>query len=276
MILDFEKWQGTGNDFIMIDNWDQKTVLTPENIQRLCNRNFGIGADAVILVEQSKKATAKMNYYNSDGTPAETCGNGIRCTASFVKQYGYAKGESFSIENPNGSIAEILFLSENPLKVRVNFGSPSVKGGKDFPENFLGKEIIIKGQKISLWCVSTENPHVGIFVENVKKFPVEILGPQIECHSLFPNRINVEFIEVLSEKEARVRVWERGVGETLACGSAAVAVGVIGILSKKFTNKEPITIHLPGGDLEIFWDQEKNTVFKTGEAEKVFSGKIEL
>ena len=276
MIFSFEKWQGTGNDFIVIDNWEQKIFLTPQDIQKLCNRHFGIGADAVILVEQSKKADVKMNYYNADGTPAETCGNGIRCTVAFIKEHGYAKGNSFSIENPNGSIAQTFLLSENPWKIRVNLGSPFVAGGKDFPENFLGKEIEVNEHKISLWCVSVGNPHVGTFVKNVKEFPVEIFGPKLEHLQLFPNRINVEFIEVLSEKEARVRVWERGVGETLACGSGAAAVAVMGILSKKLTSEVPLLIHLPGGELEIFWDQEKNALLKTGEAQKVFSGKIEL
>jgi len=272
--MKFEKWHGAGNDFVMIDNFDGEHFLPPEKIRKICDRRFGVGADAVIFVEKSKIADAKMNYWNADGTPAETCGNGLRATAGFLRAKKYLLKNHFFLENPAGKSEPVEILRENPFEIRVSLGAPAFDS-PDFREKWAGDEIEIDGKKMKIWTVSMGNPHAVQFVENVDAAPVLTIGPKIERHPNFPNRANAEFLEIVSEKEGKLRVFERGCGETFACGSGAAAAAVAGILAGKFAKNAEILLHLRGGDLRLFWDREKNLVFKIGPAEKVFSGKIE-
>lgn len=268
-MLSFEKWQATGNTFLFIENWEKNTSLSPEKIQRFCHPSFGVGADSVIFFEPSEKADCKMNYFNADGTQAETCGNGLRATFAFGKKYGFLKENIHTIENPNGRVDTVEKVGEN---YRVCLGAPSWKNTPDFPDNFLGEEI----EEKKWWCISMGNPHAVSFVKDTENCNFEYLGKTLEKHSLFPHRINVEFVHPLSDTEANFRVWERGVQETLACGSGAAAATVAGTLAGKFAKNAEILLHLKGGDLLMLWDQEKNVVFKTGPAKEVFSGEIAL
>lgn len=265
--MHFEKWQGTGNDFIFFDNWKREIEFTPKQIQKLCDRHFGIGADAVILFEPSKTADAKMNYYNADGYPAETCGNGLRATLAYGKEHGYLKGDMATVENPNGRIDRIT--EENELYT-VNLGKPSFTS-PDFPADAWEKEY--RGNVIH--CVSMGNPHCILFVEDIETTPVETLGPQLETDPLFPNRTNVEFVQQLGPKEFRVRVWERGVGETLACGSGMSAVAAMLVRKGIAQEGEEILIHVRGGDLWLTQDADGN-MLKKGPAERSFVGEVEL
>ncbi len=276
MKLVFEKWHGAGNDFIFIDNWQQKIQLTAEQVKRLCHRQFGVGADAVILFEPSAVADCHMNYINADGTVAETCGNGLRCSAAFGLRHQYVTGASVSIENPSGKVDTAEILSDSPWQIRINMGAAKLNGLPDFPDDHLNRAIDIDGETIELWCVSMGNPHAVQFVDAVQTAPVVTQGEKIEHHALFPNRINAEYVEVLSRTEANIRVWERGCGETLACGSGAAAATVAGVLAGRFEPNTDITMHLPGGDLILRWDQVQNVIYKTGPAEQVFGGVIEL
>lgn len=276
MNLSFEKWHGTQNDFVFLNNWEDTFSLPAEQIQSLCHRRLGVGADAVIFFSPSEKADAKMNYFNADGSYAESCGNGLRATAAYGKKHGYFSGDTVTIENPNGRVDDIEILSEDPWDICVNLGAPKTSGLSDFPDGFLGKMLDVDDSKIQIWCVSMGNPHAVQFVESIADAPVTTMGPFIENHSLFPNRINAEFIEIISPTEANMRVWERGSGETLACGTGAAASVVAGTLAGKFPPNEEVLLHLRGGDLKIKWDQEKNEVLKTGMAEFVFGGEFEI
>ena len=275
MQVSFEKWHGAGNDFIIIDNWDLCRTITPEQVQHLCDRHFGIGADAVILFEPSDKAECKMNYINADGTPAETCGNGVRCTAAFGLLH-HLQGDTVRIENPGGEVETAIVIGRAPWQIRVEQGSPRTAGVPDFPDDHLGKPLEIDGTALEVWCVSMGNPHAVQFVDAVADAPVLTQGRAIEHHELFPNRINAEYVEVLSPTEANFRVWERGCGETLACGSGAAAATVAGVLAGKFQADTDITMHLPGGDLIMRWDRVTDRVYKTGPAQMVYSGEIKL
>ncbi len=276
MNIVFEKWHGAGNDFIFIDNWQKSIILSPEQIQQLCHRQFGIGADAVILFEPSDTADCKMNYINADGTVAETCGNGLRCAAAFGLQHGHLSGEFVSIENPSSKVDTAEILTDSPWWIRINMGASQIRGVDDFPNDFLGKTIEVDDKNVEVWCVSMGNPHAVQFVSSTKEAPVLTQGAKIEHHNLFPNRINAEYLEVLSSTEANLRVWERGCGETLACGSGAAAATVAGVLAGKFLPNTDIVMHLPGGDLTMQWNQAENIVFKTGPAEFVYHGAIVL
>lgn len=276
MKIAFEKWHGTGNDFVFLNNWENALSPDPEQIKKICHRQFGIGADAVIYFEKSDRADCKMNYFNADGTPAETCGNGLRCTAAFGIGHKYLSGKTITIENPTGKVDTAEVVSDSPWQIRVNMGAPKTKGLPDFPDDFLGQEIDVEGSPVRVWCVSMGNPHAVQFVDSVKNAPVLTQGGKIEHHRLFPNRINAEYIEVISPTEANFRVWERGVGETLACGSGAAAATVAGTLAGKFAPNSEITMHLPGGDLVLKWDQQQNAVYKAGPAEFVYKGEMNL
>lgn len=276
MKIAFEKWHGTGNDFVFLNNWENALSPDPEQIKKICHRQFGIGADAVIYFEKSERADCKMNYFNADGSFSETCGNGLRCTAAYGLKHKFVPSHQVKIENPGGTIDIADVLSDSPWQIRVNMGSPKTKGLPDFPDDFLGKIVDVDGTEVKVWCVSMGNPHAVQFVDSVKNAPVLTQGSKIEYHKLFPNRINAEYVEVLSPTEANFRVWERGCGETLACGSGAAAAAVAGTLAGRFSPNAEILMHLPGGDLVLRWNQQKNAVYKTGSAQFVFAGEVEL
>ncbi|MCX6752542.1 MAG: diaminopimelate epimerase [Candidatus Nomurabacteria bacterium] len=273
-MIEFYKYHGAGNDFIMIDNREGHFgVPEAEKVKLLCDRHFGIGGDGVILLESSKKADSAgspqadcfMNYYNADGTLAEMCGNGVRCTAKFFLEQTKAKLKELQIDTRAG-IKEIT--CNNNGSFSVNMGAP-VFSHADFPNSPLVLE------NIEFSFVSMGNPHAVGFVKNVSDIDISQVGPKIENNSHFPNKINVEFVEKVSDNYFKVKVWERGCGATLACGTGACAVYAIlkNRVRQDLTQKE-ITLEFPGGKLYLS-ENEKGEIILRGEAQFVFKGEIE-
>jgi diaminopimelate epimerase len=264
MNIFFTKMHGLGNDFIVIDNFNGRIKLKKEDIMLLCDRNKGIGADGLILIESStKKADCFMNYYNADGSEAEMCGNGIRCVAKFLKNDYLKKKETFEIETRFG-VKKITI--ENDGTFSVNMGKP-IFDHPDFPD----KNIFLEGLELNF--VSMGNPHAVAFIESLADFDLKILGSAIENNPKFPNKINVELVEKIDNKKFKVLVWERGCGATLACGTGACAV--YAIIQKQENKKEEIIIELPGGELFISKNKEGEIIMR-GEAKSVYSGEINI
>ncbi|MDO8660011.1 MAG: diaminopimelate epimerase [Candidatus Parcubacteria bacterium] len=274
MNIGFTKMHGLGNDFIVIENMNGRIVLSAKQVVLLCDRHKGIGADGVILVEKSDNADAFMNYYNSDGTVAEMCGNGVRCVAKFLKDEIKKEETNFKIETRAG-IKEIKYKDDGTFS--VNMGKPVFEHA-DFPE----KSLELEGLKLDF--VSMGNPHAVAFVENLDDFILQSIGPLVENNKNFPNKINLEIVEKKSDNELIVKVWERGCGETLACGTGACAV--YSIMKKnpegKSTsygagkkNSEEIIINLPGGKL-FMTENKMGEIIMRGPAESVFNGLVEI
>ena len=279
--MKFTKMHGCGNDYIYVDG--TKEILTPQEkpevVRCLSDRHFGIGGDGVIFINPSREADFEMEMYNMDGSRAEMCGNGIRCVAKFVYDKGLTDKTSISVISC-GKIKYLTLSIENGKvsTVRVNMGSPILKA-KDIPvisdkEEVIGDEIEVAGETYKMTCVSMGNPHAVVFVDEVEGLPLEKMGPLFENHVRFPKRINTEFVKVLDENTVEMRVWERGTGETLACGTGACATVVACVLNG--LTKEQVTVKLLGGNLQIQWDRESNLVYMTGPATTVFEGEIEI
>lgn len=279
MKLDFVKMEGIGNDYVYIDATKNNLELTEAQIQKLSNRNFGIGSDGVILIKKSNTADFQMDMYNSDGSRSEMCGNGIRCVGKFVYDHGLTKTLTPKIETGAGILTlDMKLNSENQVElVTVDMGEP-ILDPKKIPTTFteptplLNQVITIDGKDYRFSSVSMGNPHCIIMVENAKEFPVTTVGPKIEHHSYFPKRVNVEFVHKLGKNHLFQRTWERGAGETMACGTGACAVAVASHLNG-ITDRE-VTIDLLGGKLFIRWDEKTNHVFMTGPAVETFHGSI--
>ena len=284
MKIQFTKMHGTGNDFVLINCMEQKCPsdknVLAELSKRLCDRRFGIGADQFLLLSRSKKADFKMRIFNADGSEVEMCGNGIRCLAKYIWDRKLSRKTVLDIETLAGIIkpekarnmvkvdmGEPIFEPESiPVKI-----SPLNKGGSrvgivDYP-------LKIADKTFRITCVSMGNPHAVIFIDDVLNFQVSKYGPLIETHPIFPKKTNVEFIEVLSAGEIRMRVWERGSGETLACGTGACASAAASHI-RGFTNRK-VKVHLLGGDLLVDW-AENNRIYMTGPAVAVFEGAIDI
>lgn len=277
--MKFTKMEGLGNDYVYI-NCFEETVEDPQKTAiKVSNRHFGIGSDGLILIKPSQTADFCMDMYNADGSRSEMCGNGIRCVAKYVYDYGLTDKTNISIETLAGIKYLDLQIEDGKVKtVTVNMGAPElvpakipVKSTKDILVN---EPIEVGGNQYKMTCVSMGNPHCVVFVEDTERFPLEDIGPKFENHEWFPNRINVEFIQILDRKMVNMRVWERGTGETLACGTGACASTVACILNG--LTEEEITLHLLGGDLLVRWDREENLVYMTGPASVVFDGEIQL
>ena len=279
--MKFTKMHGCGNDYIYVDG--AKEILTPQEkpevVRRLSDRHFGIGGDGVIFINPSREADFEMEMYNMDGSRAEMCGNGIRCVAKFVYDKGLTDKTSISVISC-GKIKYLTLSIENGKvsTVRVNMGSPILKA-KDIPvisdkEEVIGDEIEVAGENYKITCVSMGNPHAVVFVDEVAGLPLEKIGPLFENHVRFPKRVNTEFVKILDENTVEMRVWERGTGETLACGTGACATVVACVLNG--LTKEQVTVKLLGGNLQIQWDRESNLVYMTGPATTVFEGEIEI
>ncbi|MEM1587653.1 MAG: diaminopimelate epimerase [Candidatus Bathyarchaeia archaeon] len=275
--MKFWKMHGLGNDYIVIDDRKELIKNPEEKARKLCRRRFSIGADGLILLQNPvyNDADLKMRIFNKDGSEAEMCGNGIRCAAKFCYEAGILKKEELNIETKAGLRKVWLKIEDKKVKeVKVNMGKPIFER-KLIPVlgegTFINEEIKVGDNVFQATCVSMGNPHCVIFVNNLEKFPVRELGPKIETYPLFPNRMNVEFVEVLNKNVLKVRVWERGCGETLACGTGACASAVISNLLNK-TDKE-VLVKLKGGELKI---KVNNEVLMSGPVAKVFEGKIEL
>jgi diaminopimelate epimerase len=282
MKLKFVKMHGCGNDYIYVDC--TRNDLKDENnlAVRLSDRHFGIGADGLILIRKSDKADFKMSMYNADGSEGKMCGNGIRCVGKFVYDHGLIAKNKVSIETLSGIKTLNLTVSNGKVEsARVDMGKPVLTPEKipvlapEGATQVIG-EVLQMDEETSgeVTCISMGNPHCVIFVENVEDLNLEYLGPKFENHEVFPERVNTEFVQVLSETEIKVRVWERGSGETLACGTGACAAVVATVLNG--LTGRGVLVHLPGGDLNIEYDQANDRVFMTGPAETVFSGEIEI
>jgi diaminopimelate epimerase len=282
MKLEFSKYQGLGNDFILVDNRTQPSpLLTPEQSATLCDRHFGIGADGVIFLLPGQNGTDyTMRIYNSDGSEPEMCGNGIRCLGKFITDLEgtpLTHPRAYRIHTLAGVITPEIQLDG---QVKVDMGQPRLLA-QEIPttlssttEKVINQSLTIAGQPWLVTCVSMGNPHCITFVENVDAIALADLGPQFEHHPAFPQRTNTEFIQVISPRHLKMRVWERGAGATLACGTGACAALVAGVLTEHCGSDA--TVELPGGPLQISWSGLAQTIYMTGPAEKVFTGCLEL
>ncbi len=278
--MKFTKMQGAGNDYVYVNCFEER-VENPEQVAvRVSNRNFGIGSDGLILILPSEKADVRMRMFNADGSESEMCGNGIRCVAKYAYDHGLVAKKEITAETGAGILAlQLTTDGRNRVeKVRVNMGAPRLARPEipmlgDGPRRVVAEPLNILHTTFSITCVSMGNPHCVIFVDDVENFQVQKYGPLIENHEIFPRRTNVEFVQVISPAEVRQRTWERGAGETLACGTGASAVCVAGALNG-LTEKR-ILNHLAGGDLELEWAEDGN-VYMTGPAVEVFSGEIDI
>lgn len=275
--MNFTKMEGLGNDFIITHEIaDGMVQSVAKHASWLCDRRRGIGADGVMFVLPSRRADFRMRIFNSDASEAEMCGNGIRCFALYVKALGLTNFKRLTIETLAGEI--ITELISDKL-VKVNMGTPILDASRIPLAQGEGRvamqELAIDDKIFKFTAVSMGNPHTVIYTEEISDELVHIYGKKIETHPLFPKKTNVEFIKVISEKEIAMRVWERGCGETQACGTGACASAVSGILNK--LHGKDVAVHLPGGDLQIQWSgSETDAVYMTGPAEKVFEGNIEI
>lgn len=271
--LKFTKMQGNGNDFIVINCLEEDCPNLSALAARYSNRRFGIGFDQMLVIRPSEQADFKMEIINADGTQVEMCGNGIRCVAQYLLHHGATTKKELAIETLGGIIRPRIM---GPL-VEVDMGEPILEGPK-IPTTFEGRvvnhPIKLDSEELSITAVSMGNPHCVLFVDNVEEAPVTTLGPRLENSKLFPKRINVEFVEVLSESALKMRVWERGTGETLACGTGACASLVAAVLNGK-TGRE-VTVHLRGGELQIRWSERDNHVYMTGPGQEIYTGEINL
>jgi diaminopimelate epimerase len=270
----FVKMHGIGNDYVYIDCFHE-TVKDPETLAvRISDRHFGVGGDGLILIMPSEKADARMRMFNADGSEAQMCGNGIRCVAKYVFESGIRRQPEITVETLAGVLRLQLFAPGGPVeKVRVNMGVPRLRR-QDIPmlgdgERVVAEKLTAGDGAFAVTCVSMGNPHCVIYVDEVEKFPVTHYGPLLEHHPQFPERTNVEWIEWVNRREIRQRTWERGSGETLACGTGACAAVVASVLNGK--TERSVTVHLSGGDLEIEWGDD-NHVYMTGPAVEVFRG----
>ncbi len=278
--MKFTKMQGIGNDYVYV-NCFTETVKDPAAAARfVSDRHFGIGSDGLILIKPSKVADCMMDMYNLDGSRGAMCGNGIRCVAKYVYDYGLVQKETLTVETGAGIKTLHLTIENGKVsEVRVNMGEPILEAKKvpilSENDQVLDEPILVMGTEYRMTGVSMGNPHAVVFVEqDVKHLELEKIGPGFEQHKRFPDRVNTEFVRVIDDHTVEMRVWERGSGETLACGTGACAVAVASILNG-YTRDE-VTVRLLGGDLKIFWDRKENTVYMTGPAAVVFDGEIEL
>ncbi len=277
--MEFAKMQGCGNDYIYV-NCFKETVENPrETAIKVSDRHFGIGSDGLILIYPSKVADFKMVMYNADGSEGKMCGNGIRCVAKYVYDFGLTDKTELKIETLSGIKTLKLNIKDKKVDtVQVDMGSP-ILVPEQIPVNFEGEIMIdepvsVNGLEYHLTCVSMGNPHAVVFVDNIKILNLEKIGPDFEQHPIFPDKVNTEFIHIIDKNTIEMRVWERGSGETLACGTGACA-SVVACVWNGLTADE-VLVHLVGGDLKIKYDREKNTVLMTGPAEFVCTGEIQI
>lgn len=273
--MEFTKMQGLGNDYVYVNCFKEKIENPSEMAVKVSDRHFGIGSDGLILIKPSEVADFEMEMYNADGSRGEMCGNGIRCVAKYVYDYGLTDKTSILVETLGGIKYLDLTVEHGKVTlVKVDMGTPILKP-ELIPivakgETVIDEPIMVGGKEYHMTGVSMGNPHDVVFMDDIKNLEIEKIGPLFENHERFPNRINTEFVNVIDRHTAQMRVWERGSGETLACGTGACAVAVACILNGLTENT--VTVKLLGGDLRIEWDREKNTVYMTGPAEVSFDG----
>ena len=273
--MKFTKMEGAGNDYVYIDCFREK-VRNPEKLAgRISNRHFGVGSDGLILIQPSSKADARMVMFNPDGSRSEMCGNGIRCVAKYVYDHGIAKKKTLDIETDAGVKRLKLFIAKGVVdRVRVDMGEPQLDRAKipmkGPPGRVVNEQLTVLGRAFNVTAVNMGNPHCVAFIDDVDGFDLAKYGPAVERHPSFPRRTNAEFVEVTDRRHLKMRVWERGTGETLACGSGACAVCVAASLNGLAERK--VSVRLPGGVLAIEWRASDHRVLKTGPAREVFEG----
>lgn len=278
-MMKFTKMHGIGNDYVYV-NCFQEAVDNPGEVARkVSDRHFGIGSDGLILIKPSDVADGKMEMYNADGSQGAMCGNGIRCVAKYMYDYGITDKTSISVETKSGIKYLDLTLKDGKVDtVKVNMGSPILKASEipvvSEKEQVISEPVDVDGKEWKITCVSMGNPHAITYVDDVKSLDLEKIGPKFENHKIFPDRVNTEFVRVIDRKTVEMRVWERGAGETLACGTGACAVVVSSVLNE--LTEEEVTVKLLGGDLKIRWDREENLIYMTGSATTVFDGEIRI
>ena len=287
MILNFTKMQGCGNDYVYVNGFTEHIPQEkkPEIVQRLSDRHFGIGGDGVIFINPSTEADFEMEMYNADGSRSEMCGNGIRCVAKFVYDKGLTDNTEITIIS-GGKIKYLTLTLEKKdasdrglvKLVKVNMGNP-ILVPSEVPviaegDKAVDEPILVDGKQYRMTCVSMGNPHAVIFTEGVAQMELEKIGPKFENHERFPRRTNTEFIEIVDRNHVFMRVWERGTGETLACGTGCCATAVACVLNG-LTDDE-VTVKILGGELQIKWDRTENLVYMTGPATTVFEGQVEI
>lgn len=279
MKIEFTKMHGCGNDYVYIDGATQKIPQErkPDFVRKMSDRHFGIGGDGVIFINPSDEADFEMEMYNADGSRAQMCGNGIRCVAKFVYDKHLTDQTEITVVSA-GSVKKLkLYVTDGRVeRVRVNMGRPILKASEipvlSDEEQVLNWPVFVADRQWKMSCVSMGNPHAVIFAENVKSLNLEKIGPSFETHKRFPNRINTEFVEIIDRKTIFMRVWERGSGETLACGTGACAAAAACVLNQ--LTDSLITVKLLGGELTIEWDSGQNLMFMTGPAVTVFEGDV--
>ncbi|RLB75704.1 MAG: diaminopimelate epimerase [Deltaproteobacteria bacterium] len=274
--MKFTKMHGAGNDYVYINGFEEKIDNPVKLAQQVSNRHFGIGADGLILIVPSAVADVRMRMFNLDGSEGAMCGNGIRCVAKYAYDHGLVDRLEMSVETGAGILSLVMFVGSSGLvtRVQVNMGKARLTRGEipmsgSATDTAIALPLEVDSQRFELTCVSMGNPHAVIFVADVEQFPVAEIGRQIENHPWFPDRVNVEFVQIINPTEVIQRTWERGSGETLACGTGASAVTVAGVLTGRTERK--LLNHLRGGDLELEW-LESGEVMMVGPAVEVFHG----
>jgi diaminopimelate epimerase len=281
MKIKFTKMQGCGNDYVYVNCMD-KLIDNPEKVsQYISDRHFGIGSDGLILICPSDVADFRMAMYNADGSEGKMCGNGVRCIAKYVYEYGLTDKKKISLETKSGIKYLDMDIEDGKVQmVKVDMGAPILKPAEipvktdSSMDSFINQPLNVDGNTFMVTCVSMGNPHAVVFVDDTKSLDIRKYGPVFETHPAFPEQVNTEFVQVISRNEINMRVWERGSGETLACGTGTCASVVACVLNGK--TDEKVTVHLLGGDLFIEYNRDNGTVWMTGPAEIVFDGEIGL
>lgn len=277
--MKFTKMQGIGNDYVYVNCFKEQIENPSQAAIKVSDRHFGVGSDGLILIKPSDVADFEMEMYNADGSQGAMCGNGIRCVAKYVYDYHLTDKTSISVNTKSGIKYLDLTVEDGKVKeVKVNMGAPILNTaeipmiyGKD---QVIAQPLNINQNLYEVTAVSMGNPHVIVYMEDVKNLKIEEVGPYFEKSSVFPESVNTEFVRVIDRNTVEMRVWERGSGETLACGTGACAVAVACVLNGY--TEEQVTVKLLGGDLKIFWDREANLVYMIGPAEVVFDGEIQI
>ena len=277
--MKFTKMQGLGNDYVYVNGFEERIENPSEMAVKVSNRNFGVGSDGLILINPSEKADFEMEMYNADGSRGEMCGNGIRCVAKYVYDFKLTDKDVITVETLSGIKTLKLNVENGKVKtVRVNMGAPILECDK-VPvkyddEKMINKPVKVDGKTFNITCVSMGNPHAVTFINDTDNLEIEKIGPKFENNEIFPDKVNTEFIQIIDKKTVKMRVWERGSGETFACGTGACASVVASVLNRLTENK--VTVKLLGGELEIEYNQDENTVYMTGPARVVFTGEYDI
>lgn len=276
--MKFSKWQGCGNDFVLINCLQDKVADYAAFAQEVCDRHYGVGADGILVVEPSVKADFRMRIFNTDGSEAEMCGNGIRCFARYLYDSHLTDKKEFTVETGAGVLVpRLIFEGDTVSGVRVDMGEPILEGDEIPVKGFCRRHVVnekltVNGKDYAMTCVSMGNPHCVIYVDDAEGFPIHELGSSFEHHPAFPRKTNTEFVEVKDRGHVRMRVWERGAAVTLACGTGSCATAVAGVLTGR--TDRSVEVQLDGGTLHVEWDEASNHVFMTGPAELVFTGEL--